>query len=117
MAVETRSNLRVKILVGLTAISVLLVLLTGYTKYIYAGDYFFIIEAPCDENSQTCFVRDCEDYCPPNELATYKTYLIKAEDFADCTENSCTNICENEETSDLCEEVICNLDNGDDCSL
>ncbi len=109
-------SLRVKILVLLTTISVVLVLLTGYTKYIYAEDYFFYVEAPCNSDSQTCFVRDCDDYCPPNELEEYKTYLIKAEHFSNCTDNSCVNICEEGATSNLCEEIECNIDEGDDCS-
>lgn len=116
MDADSQLSLRVKIIITLTVLSVVLVLLTAYTKYIYAKDYFFFVEAPCDTSSQTCFVRDCDDYCPPNEFEEYKTYLIKAEYFEQCTDNSCLNICEAPETSNLCEEVICNIEDGDDCS-
>lgn len=116
MNTDKRLSLRIKILTILTTLSVLLVFFTAYTKYIHAKDYYFFVEAPCDETSQTCFVRDCDEYCPPNELEIYKVFLIKAKDFNTCTENSCANICENTATEDFCEEIMCDVENGDDCT-
>ena len=107
---------RIVLVVIVTMLSVLFVLFTAYTKYIYAQDYNFIIEAPCDPGEMTCFVRDCDDYCPPNELEVYRAYEIPATDYNLCTDNSCTNICQNVDTMSSCVPILCNLDNGDDCT-
>ncbi len=96
-------------------LSVMLTFLTAYTKYIFAKDYSFYIEAPCDPTTMTCFVRDCGDYCPPNGLDTYRAYMIPASVFPSCTSNSCENICLSESSSYQCEEIICDSETGDEC--
>jgi hypothetical protein len=97
-------------------VALILISLTAYTKYIFAKDYNFYIEAPCDPTLMTCFVRDCDDYCPPNGLSTYRAYMVSASVFPDCIDNSCTNICLSGTTSSLCEEIICSTEDGDSCS-
>jgi hypothetical protein len=106
----------VVILVSFVVISLTLTYLTAYTKYIFAKEYTFYIEAPCDSETMTCFTRDCEDYCPPNGLSEYRAYTIKASVFSSCTDNSCTNICQNSETAMQCEEIVCSEEDGDSCS-
>lgn len=104
---------QVVVSVVIVMIGVFFALLSSYTKYIYAQDYSFIIEASCDPAETSCYVRDCDDYCPPNELEVYSSYLISANDYADCTDNSCSNICENTTTAELCVPIECNSDNND----
>lgn len=106
----------VRFFIWFAVTAVVIIALSSYTRYIFAKDYYFYIEAPCDPQSQSCFVRDCDDYCPPNGLDTYRSFYIKAEDFIHCAENSCANICLESETSKLCGEVICDTENGDECS-
>ncbi|MEZ4104591.1 MAG: hypothetical protein R3B60_04900 [Candidatus Paceibacterota bacterium] len=119
MASEAESDSvskRIIVMVVVTALSVSLVLLTAYTKYIYAHDYDFIIEAPCDPEQMSCYVRDCNDYCPPNELEIYQVYHLPASIYPLCIDNSCTNICESDETKKQCIPVLCNINNDDDCT-
>ncbi len=99
-----------------TIISLSLVFMTAYTKYIFAQDYTFRIEATCNPQQQTCFVRDCTESCPPNQLPVYSAYKISASDYSECTTNGCENICQNEDKSNLCKEIVCNAQNGDSCS-
>lgn len=113
----TTSARHVRIFLLISTISVFLVLLTAYTKYIYAKDYVFFVEAPCDTETEQCFVRSCDDYCPPNEFETYKTFAVPATLFAQCTDNTCQNICLNENMQTLCKQIVCDSDNGDDCSF
>ncbi len=107
----------VSILVSFVLLSLVFTYLTAYTKYIFAKDYSFYIETPCDPESMTCFVRDCDDYCPPNGLAIYRSFSIPADVFPVCTSNSCENICLNKATSHQCEEIVCDEENGDSCSV
>lgn len=93
-----------------------LVFLSAYTKYIYAKDFSFLIEATCNPEQQTCYVRDCDESCPPNQLEIYSAYEISAADYAKCTTNGCENICQNETTSNLCKEFVCDGEKGDDCT-
>ncbi len=99
-----------------TIVGLSLVILTAYSKYIYAKDFTFLIEATCNPEQQSCFVRDCEEYCPPNQLEIYSAYEISAADYDKCTTNGCENICQNETTKNLCIEISCNAENGDDCT-
>lgn len=96
--------------------SLVFTFLTAYTKYIFAKDYSFYIEAPCDPSTMSCFVRDCDDYCPPNGLDTYRAYMIPASIFPACTNNSCENVCLDETTTHQCEEIQCDEEAGDSCS-
>lgn len=116
MEVQQKLSFRGKILLLISGISVALVCLVSYTKYIYAKDYTFLVEASCDPLTQSCYVRDCEDYCPPNELESYTVFAISAADFSSCTDNSCSNVCLNPTTAEKCEEITCDIENGDDCS-
>ncbi len=111
-----RTSLRCLLLILFVTVSVALVFLTAFTKYFFAKDYYFYVEVPCDETTQNCFVRDCDDYCPPNGLASYKAYYIKASLFESCTDNTCANICESDSSSQLCTEIACDTENGDSCS-
>lgn len=103
----------VKVFLVVIAVSVFFACLTGYAKYIFAKDYYFFVEASCDNTTQTCFVRDCDDYCPPNSLETYRTFTVKAADYQQCQTNSCSNFCTIENN---CEEVLCDPQAGDECS-
>jgi len=96
--------------------SVLLVIFSSYTRYLFAKDYFFFVEAPCDEETQTCFFRRCDDYCPPNQLEVYSVYRIKASLYEQCTDNSCENICNDSASKSTCELIPCNVDDGVECS-
>jgi len=91
-------------------VSLVLVYMTAFTKYIWAKDYFFIVETTCDPEVSTCFVRDCEDYCPPNGLEIYSSYLMKAYDFEKCPNGDCYEICTDTTTSNLCEKIECDLE-------
>jgi hypothetical protein len=99
-----------------TTILLFLALLTSFTKYIYAKDYYFFVETPCNPESEICFVRDCNDYCPPNNFSTYKTFSIKAQHFSQCSDNTCQSVCFNKQTKNLCQEIVCNHEAGDECS-
>ncbi|MES3004652.1 MAG: hypothetical protein V4690_00905 [Patescibacteria group bacterium] len=71
----------------------------SYYKYYYTKDYYFLVEATCDPETQVCNFRDCEnepDLCPPNGLSYYNEYQIKAYDFPKCSDNSCKLECENQ---------------------
>jgi hypothetical protein len=98
-------------LTSFVVISILFVFLTAYTKYIFAKDYSFYIEGECDPLITTCFVRDCDEYCPPNGLEIYSAYYIDASEFTSCTSNDCASICENLETAHLCEQIACDSNN------
>jgi hypothetical protein len=106
----------VVVLTSFVVVALLLTYLTAYTKYIFAKDYVFYIEAPCDPESMICFVRDCDDYCPPNGLSAYRSFTIQASTFASCTNNSCENICLTESTAAQCEEIICDPVADESCS-
>jgi hypothetical protein len=106
----------VRILIAFIIITLFFVFLTGYTKYIFAKDYTFYIEAECNPDTTSCFIRDCEEYCPPNGLSTYSAYYIDASEYSRCTSNDCSNICQDSTTAHLCEPIPCDSDAGDECS-
>lgn len=105
--VTSMQSMSVKLYIGLVIILTLIVIFSSYARYLFTKDYNFLIEAPCDPATEKCQIRDCEDYCPPNELAIYKTYLVKAEHFEKCTDNTCTNICQSTQTASLCKLIPC----------
>lgn len=109
-------KLSTRVLIAFIVISLFFVFLTGYTKYIFAKDYSFYIETECNPDTASCFIRDCEEYCPPNGLATYSAYYIQASEFNKCTSNDCSNICQDSETAHLCEPILCDSSAGDECS-
>ncbi len=97
-------------------ISIFLVLCCAYAKYIFAKDYIFYIEGSCNPETQSCFVRNCDEYCPPNGLDTYSAYHIQAREYLKCTSNDCASICENSVTKNVCEQITCDTGAGDSCS-
>lgn len=93
-----------------------LALTATFYLYLYAKQYDFIIEAPCDATAQECYVRDCsEGDCPPNELSEYRVYSIPAALFSSCTDNSCVNICLGQQSSS-CEEILCSSQGDYECT-
>ncbi len=104
---EAQKSARTWPLTSFVIVSIFFVFLTAYTKYIFAKDYSFYIEGECNPTTTTCFVRDCEEYCPPNGLDTYSAYYIDASEFSSCASNDCANICKNLETAHLCEQIAC----------
>ncbi len=113
---HTQSQTGVKLLTVFIILAVIFTFLTAYTKYIFAKDYSFYIEGPCDPETMICFIRDCDDYCPPNGLAEYRSYMIPASVFPVCTDNACSNICQNKATNHQCQEISCDTEAGDSCS-
>ena len=106
MSTEPIAKAQIPYLFWLLMFSVILVSLFGLYKYLFAQNYDFILEAPCDSSQQTCYVRDCEeDYCPPNELAEYRMFTIPAHAFKDCEDNACLNLCSEE--NGPCTEILC----------
>lgn len=105
-----------RLLIFFAFVCVSLVALTSYTKYIYAKDYTFRIESTCNPEEGVCYVRDCDEYCPPNNLAVYTVYNMSASYYDQCENNSCENICHNEDTAQLCIELKCSEENGDVCT-
>ena len=94
--------------------SVVLATLFSFVKYYITKDYYFLVETPCNPADRTCYIRDCSDgWCPPNELAEYTIYSVPAHLFENCSDNTCTNVCSQ---SDLCEEVVCENNEEDECS-
>lgn len=107
---------KVVVLLVATVISVSLVILTSYTKYIFAQDFQFRIEGTCNPETETCYVRDCDDYCPPNQLANYNVFIIPASEYDQCENNTCDNLCQADEANPLCEKINCSVENGNDCT-
>ena len=99
--------------IGLSVVGVILA--TGY-NFLFAQNYDFYVEAPCDPATQTCFERDCSevDACPPNNLSTYRAFYIKAAQFKKCADNSCLMECTSGAIS--CEEVVCGDAEEDMCT-
>lgn len=114
MATSTQSA-SVKFYIGLIIVLTLVVLFSAYARYLFAKDYYFLVESSCDTSTENCQIRDCNDYCPPNELEEYKTYKIKAIHFDSCEDNTCSNICESTATAGVCELIPCD-DEESECS-
>lgn len=97
----------------LVLLTVFAVSATSFVRYVFAKSYIFHVEMPCDTSKQNCYLRDCDDYCPPNGLAEYKVYAVKASEYKNCSNNSCVNVCLD---SNKCTEIKCNPSNGDSCN-
>ena len=95
------------------AVAIVYVTWFNFYKFVITKNYDFYVEAPCNPESETCYLRDCEDYCPPNGMAEYKIWMLSAADFADCSDETCAAECESGTVK--CEEVPCNPEIGD-CS-
>ena len=91
---------------------IVVVSLSSYVRYIFAKEYEFHIEMPCNSKTEFCNIRDCDDYCPPNGLDEYKVYKIPALLFRSCSDNSCSNICVG---TNKCQLIKCDAESGDTC--
>jgi len=82
--------------------------------YLFGQRYDFLIEAPCNVATQECYVRDCsEGDCPPNELSSYRVFIVPAATFDSCTDNSCANVCSPDNSP--CTEVMCSAQEDVQC--
>ncbi len=99
---------------GFIIVLILISVAASFAHFFVAKDYFFHVEAPCDETSENCFVRSCVDYCPPNVLESYKVYEMPAALYSQCSDNSCKNVCE---VSGQCTEISCSPENEDSCTV
>ncbi len=102
----------------LIGVSCLAAIGSSFYFFYHQKDYKFVVEVACDTNKEICFQRDCSnpDDCPPNQLASFKRYDLRAYDFAKCENEDCTYACENNLIK--CEKISCvdNLDVGESCS-
>ncbi len=105
----------------LSLISVAVIGILGTTAWLFLlkKDYDFVVEAPCDPQTETCFYRECSDLsntgdCPPNALENYKIYVIRAADFPRCTDNSCSAECGSGLIA--CTEILCGDGEEDTCA-
>ena len=79
----------------LSLITILIATVFSFYKYYWASNYDFIIEFPCNPDSEYCKYRPCDTNpkrCLPNNLSYYKAYTIKAYDFKYC-DNDCQTQC------------------------
>ncbi len=97
-------------------VSLSLVSLFSFLRFYVFKNYDMIIETTCNPEIENCFSRDCsiEDECPPNNLSTYNTYVIKAFQFEKCNAvDGCAHFCENVRN---CEKIECGVKEEDVCS-
>lgn len=97
-------------------LSFLLVVGAALYTYLYAKNFDYIVEAPCDPTTATCFYRDCQnnlDECLPNNLSYYMEYQVRAVDFPQCGDNSCAAACSTGKIT--CEILSCDEAAGDTC--
>lgn len=106
---------------NITFLLIILILLfitiaKGFYTIYFEKNFEYLVEAPCDQTTQTCYIRDCSnpDDCPLNGLTEYTKYSITAKYFKLCSDNSCQNICGQQ--NDTCKEVICGGDSSDTCT-
>ncbi len=106
-----------KALLWAISLSVVAVILSTAYLFLVLKNYDFVVEASCDPAAEEgCFYRDCSTgECPPNELEYYRVFLVSAKDFDSCSDNSCLKECT--EGSIRCEEVTCDAEAGDDCTI
>lgn len=105
------------LVVWLFILSVIVVGAACFYRYFYTKNYDVRVEASCNPELEDCSYRDCTtdpSECPPNGLAIYKVYTIKAYDFEKCIDNSCKNECESSQIQ--CEQIACDESEGDICS-
>ncbi len=74
---------------------VFLTIVSSFYFFFFKKDYDFVMETACDPSKEMCLQRDCTnpDNCPPNGLATFKRYSIKASDFKYCENENCDKAC------------------------
>lgn len=104
-----------KTLFILVSALVLATLVANFYTFYFQKNYDFIVEAPCDPTTQTCFVRDCSESseCPPNGLEQYRMFTVNAADFEKCSDDSCLYECVAGVIQ--CEEIFCDESGGDIC--
>lgn len=88
----TKDNWFMRLLI-LSSIAVVVV---SFYFFYFKKDYTFIVETSCDKDSEGCLFRDCsvaDTNCPPNNFSYYRRYQIRARDFAQCTNEDCTEVC------------------------
>lgn len=102
-----------KVIWIVVAAAFLYVVWFNFNKFVVTKNYDFFVEAPCDAASESCHLRDCEDYCPPNGLSSYKVWKLVARDFSRCSDDSCEKECASGRVK--CEPVPCDPEEGD-CS-
>ncbi len=114
----SRSNKILSILIQLFLIAtIFLAIFVSWNKYYNQKNFEFVLEAPCDIDSEICYIRSCMnegDYCPPNNLQAYRVLVINARDFDQCTNNSCLDECTSGQIS--CKEIICEESENVSCS-
>ena len=85
----------------------------SFYKYLWTKNYLFLVEAPCNQQTMECYVRDCdEEECPPNGLSEYRLFSVPADVFRSCTDNSCWNVCA---AGSSCEEILCTTQDEIEC--
>jgi hypothetical protein len=114
--VSNSSSRFTKVIFGLILLTTLSVIIYNFYTFYYLRDYTFLVEASCDPQEQSCYIRSCteEGECPPNGLEQFRMFEINASNFDKCSDNSCANECI--VGSIECEEIPCDEDNGDTCS-
>jgi hypothetical protein len=84
--------------------------------FLLQKNYDFVVEAPCDPSSATCYERDCdEEECPVNGLEQYRVYTVKAAEFAHCADETCVQECS--QGTITCTETLCGEGEEDVCSI
>lgn len=117
---ETKKNYNIffsTMLQALIILTILMVIFTTWYHFYKTKHFQFIVEAPCDINTHTCYIRSCMeegDYCPPNNLQSYRVFQINASDFEKCTDNFCLDECL--EGDIACTEIECQEDTATSCS-
>jgi hypothetical protein len=98
----------------IAAITIAAIANNFYIFYI-KKDYNFTVEASCNSEINTCYVRDCSTGdCPPNNLQEYRVFSLKAVDFDKCTDDSCLQQCTTSEIQ--CTEIKCGESLEDTCT-
>lgn len=78
----------------------------NFHKFVVTKNYDFFVEAPCDQETESCYLRDCEEEeCPPNGLESYRVWKLLARDFTRCAEDTCADECAG--GTIRCEAVAC----------
>lgn len=103
----------------LITLSCLAVVIESFYTFFYQKNYDFIVETACDPTQEECIVRDCSnpDDCPPNQLSEFKRYYVNADDFVQCANEDCRQVCESGIIE--CEQITCEEDEeySESCSM
>ena len=114
MDIQSRNESNGRAYVWVLFLSGAFVFGTSLYTHLYAQDLVFLVEMGCDPSTQQCYTRDCStEECPPNGLSEYRVFSVNAEQFAQCTDNSCADICA--AGNDSCQEIPCSNDETAAC--